>query len=250
MSNVITSIWKVWLRPYFFLNDASNNYVAEVSTAGRTIHNEDVARIMIAEGSEYHYETILSILNRKDSIVMHHIKEGGTAQDRCVRIAPRVPGVWRGLSLIFNPVKNKPTVDLTATVELRDILSEVTVEVLGVKEASGFIAIVVDTTTGDASGLITPADDIIISGDKIKVLPEDDETTGVFLDNNATGTSYRVTRRLIQNTPKKILARLPNLPIGEYTLRIVTRYSNSNHKLLTELRTITYDNPLRVEPSE
>ena len=102
------------------------------------------------------------------------------------------------------------------------------------------------SATGKEDGTVTPSDDIVISGERIKVLPDGEEGIGVFLLNNDTGTVYPVTRRLTQNDPKKVIARLPALPAGKYTLKIVTRFSHSS-VLLNESRTIVYDRLLKVE---
>lgn len=238
--------WKTWLRRNFLTPEVDNAFFAEVSTAGRTIHNEDIAQIMIEEGSEINRETILSIINRRDNIVMKHVQAGGSTQDRCVRIAPRVPGQWIGEDAKFDPITHKPTVDLSITAEFHELLSQVGVEVLGVKDSGAHIGMVTDGATGKTNGVVTPLDDVIIIGDKIKVAPNDTEGIGVFLHNNANGDVYPVTHRLMQNEPKKVIARLPELPVGEYTLQIVTRYSNSA-QLVNEPRTITYNHILRVE---
>lgn len=247
MAKSIEYIWKAWLRPNLFTADEINDYIAEVSTAGRTIRNEDIARLILKEGSENQYETILGILNRRDGVVIEHVKEGGTVQDHCMRIAPRIPGVWLGANAKYDPAAHKPTVNITPTLEFRAALGEVDVEVLGVKDSGAYIGLVTDAATGRTDGTVTLQDDIIITGEKIRVAPDDDPAVGVFLQNNATGTVYPVTHRLAQNEPKKVFARLPAMPAGEYTLKIVTRYSAGNMQLLHEPRIITYNNTLTVE---
>jgi hypothetical protein len=59
------------------------------------------------------------------------------------------------------------------------------------------------------------------------------------------GEAAQVTDPLTQNDPKKIICRVPSLAAGEYTLKIVTRYSNGT-TLLKEPRAIVYDLPLLV----
>ena len=248
MNKPFNRIWKVWLRPFTLVENGSNDYIAEVSTAGSTIHNEEIARLILMEGSENQYQTILGILNRRDSVVTAHVLEGGTVQDHCIRIGPRVPGIWPGANARFDAATHKPSVDLTLTSEFRTALTEVSVEVLGVKDSGAFIGLVTDAATGKTDGTITPGDDIAITGDRLKVAPEGDAAVGVFLHANATGAVYPVTRQLVLNDPKRIFARLPALPAGEYTLKIVTRFSHGgNAQLLHAPRTIVYERPLKVE---
>jgi hypothetical protein len=135
---------------------------------------------------------------------------------------------------------NKIAVDMTASAELREALTEVGVEILGVKDSGAYIGIVTDAATGLADGSITPDDDIIIEGDKLKIAPEGEDGLGVFFVNVSTEEVIPVTHRLTQNDPKKIIARVPgDIPAGEYILRIATRFSTSA-VALKEVRTIDY----------
>ena len=71
---------------------------------------------------------------------------------------------------------------------------------------------------------------------------------GVFfvLRGAETETVRKVDRRLTQNNPSSIIARVPaDLEPGEYILRIVTQFSNSA-VLLKEPRTLEYEQPLFV----
>ena len=127
---------------------------------------------------------------------------------------------------------------------MREALSHVGVEVLTVKDSGANIGLVTDTTTGLSNETITPGDDIRIDGDKIKIVGEAAGVGVFFIAND--GTEHPVTRRLTTNDPKCLLARVPSdLADGQYTLRIVTQFSN-NSTLLKEPRTIEYERPLTV----
>jgi hypothetical protein len=247
MNKTIEFIWKVWLRPNMLTVDVDNDYIAEVSTTGKTSRNTDIAQAIMTEGSEIKYDTIVSILNQRDRIVRQKVQEGGSVLDGVCHIQPRITGVWKGANAKFDAAANHITVDMTPAAELRDALTHVGVEVLGVKDSGAYIGLVTDAATGNTDGTATAHDDIIITGEKIKIVPEDDETIGVFFRNIQTGETYRVSRRLTQNDPKKIIARLPDMPTGSYTLTIVTRYTQSHNVLLNEARTIVYERPLTVE---
>jgi hypothetical protein len=122
------------------------------------------------------------------------------------------------------------------------------VEILGEKDSGTFIGLVTDVITGKTDGTITPDEDIIVSGDKLKIAPEDAADLGVFFVDES-GAETRVSRKLTENTPKKLVFRTPSLSPGVYTLKIITRFSNAQH-LLNEPRTVTYEFPLTVpQPS-
>ena len=141
---------------------------------------------------------------------------------------------------------NKLTLDMVLSKEMRDALATVGVEVLGVKEGGGAnIGLVTNTFDGNTDGYISAGEDILIEGTKIKVAG-DDPSCGVYFINRDDDTSYKVERRLTQNDPSRIIARVPaELAPGAYTLRIITQYSNSA-VLLKEPRTLEYDQPLGV----
>ena len=239
-----TFFWKVWLRLNLLTAEVDNDYTAEVSTVGNTKRNEDIARTIIEEGSEISFDTLVNILNRRDRVERRMVQQGNSVQTGNVRISPRVSGAWIGSSANFDPSLHKITLDAVITNDMRTALEEVGVEILGVKDSGAIIGLVTDTATGLTDGSITPNDDILIEGDKLRIAPGDEVGIGVFFVNSAD-VAIPVTRRLTQNDPKKVLARVPALPAGEYILRIVTRYSNNN-TLLKEQRVIEYSKKLVI----
>jgi hypothetical protein len=245
MATIIKFFWKVWLRLNLLTKEVDNDYIAEVSTTGNTAHNEDVARLIGEEGSEIKYDTLLSILNQSDRIKRNLLAEGRSVQDGVSHISPRVSGTWLGASAKYEPAAHTITLDMSSAPEMRETLKQVGVQVLGVKDSGAFIGLVTDTATGLTNGTITPGDDLIIQGDKIKIAPDGEDNLGVFYRNEESSEIYRTTHRLTQNDPKKVIARVPQMPPGTYTLWIVTRYSNSA-VCLNEPRTVTYGQTLIV----
>ena len=239
------TFWKVWLRRNLLTKDVENDFVAEVSTAGNTLHNDDLAARIIAGRSELRLETILSILSARDEIVREALAQGTAVQDGCVRMAPRVSGNWLGAAHAFDPETHKIGLDVSPSAEMRAALETVGVEVLGEKNSGAYIGLVTDAATGKTDGTITPDEDVIVTGDKLKIAPEDAANLGVFFVA-ASGAETRVTRKLTENTPKKLIFRVPALAAGVYTLKVVTRYSNSS-TLLQDPREITYEFPLTIE---
>jgi hypothetical protein len=238
--------WKVWLLPNLLTKDVHNDCTADVSTAGDTKHNEDVAKAIKEEGSDLQIETIIDVLNRVDRWKRRYLLEGTSVQDGNVHLSPRVPGNWIGADPRYDPKEHKITLDATLTADLRKTLeTEVDVEVLGKKiDGGSIIGLVTDTYTGKTDGTITPYEPIIITGKKIKIAPLGEAGLGAFLVA-VDGTETPVTSIAI-NDPKRIICRVPELAAGYYTLKIVTRYTNSTP--LKTPRTLIYETPLVVAP--
>ena len=243
-----TKYWKVWLTPNLLTKDIDNDYIAEVSTSKQTLRNEDIAQRIVDEGSEIKYDTLLSIINQHDRIIREAVCDGYSVLTGVGQYSPRVTGSWIGKSANFDPSVNKLTLDMVLSKEMRDALSTVGVEVLGVKEGGGAaIGLVTDTLTEATDGTITPGEDILIEGTKIKVVG-DEELCGIyFIPRDAPEeTIYKVERRLTQNDPSRIIARVPaTMAPGAYTLRIVTQFSTAT-TTLKEPRTLEYETPLVI----
>ncbi|MDR1384588.1 MAG: DUF4469 domain-containing protein [Planctomycetaceae bacterium] len=236
--------WKLWLRLNTLTKSVNHDYIAVVSTVGNTLRNEDIARHIVKERSELRYETILSILNERDAMERDAVLNGSSVQSGNIHLTPRVTGNWIGTAPVFDPKEHKITLDATLTVEMRKAFEDVGVDVLGTKAVGGaIIGLVTDVLTGKTDGVVSVGGDIMITGEKIKIAPVDEEGLGVFFIA-ADGTEIPLDHPATMNNPKKIICRLPaQVTDGKYTLKIVTRCS-SGSKLLNEPRTIPYALPL------
>ena len=245
MSKTKRFFWKIWLKLNLLTQDNDNDYIAEVSTLGNTKQNEDFARLIEEDGTEVRYDTILDILRRRDRVEKRLIQEGHSVQSGNVRLTPRITGSWKGASAKFDPAIHKLTVDAVITNGLRTGLEEVGTEILGVKNNGAYIGLVTDLFTKMTDGTITPNEEIRIDGDKIKILPEDTSGYDVFFISDDE-IEYTAGRAPIENNPKKVVIRVPALPAGKYTLRIVTRFSSGSTLLRNDPRIIDFDQKLTV----
>jgi hypothetical protein len=240
-------IWKLWLLPNLLTKEVTNDSIADVSTAGTTKHNEDIAKAIKEDGSDLQVETLLDVLNRGDRVRRRFLLEGYSVQTDIVHLAPRVTGNWLGADPLFDPKEHKITVNAIPTAGLRKALEEeVGVEVLGKKtEGGAVIGLVTDAFTGKTDGTISVYGNLIITGEKIKIAPLNEAGLGVFFVA-ADGTETPDSIPLTVNDPKKLIAHVPALTDGVYTLKIVTRYSQAT-TLLKHPRTIVYELPLTVK---
>jgi len=243
MAKVLVYLWKIWLRLNLLTLDVENDYVGEVSSFGHTLTNEEIAQSIVQDRTEWRYETILSILNERDEKVIETVQNGSSFQDGVVHIAPRPTGTWIGSDHKVDPEKHKASVTITATARLREALSLVKLEVLGVKDSGAYIGLVTDVATKATDGHITANSNIIISGDKLRIFPEDEAGLGIFfIDESGVETP---AAQIAQNDPKKLMALVPALAPGTYSLQIVTRYSNGT-TALKAARILVYNMPLIV----
>ncbi|MDR1646230.1 MAG: DUF4469 domain-containing protein [Tannerellaceae bacterium] len=234
--------WKVWLRVNPLASSDDKSYVAEVSTEGRTLHNSDIARMIVDAGSEIKYETLLAVINETDLLRSEKLCEGYCIQTLICRLAPQVLGAWPHATTTYDPEAHKVTLGVRLTAQMRDRLRNVRVEVLGLRPGDAFIGRVTDVSTGLIDGTISPEGSLIIEGRRIKVTPSGEAGLGVFLTDGLT--VYPLPASAI-NYPKKIVTVLPSLPPGSYSLYILTRFVDAL-TLLNEPRRIDYNGTLTV----
>jgi hypothetical protein len=239
-------VWKLWLRLNPFNKNANNEYTASVSTLGKkALRNADIARIIKDSGSELKLETIQYILDKNDRIIREQVQRGHSVLTGAAQFTPRVQGVWQSANAKYDSARHKIGLHIIPSAEMRAAFKEIGIEMLGVKPGGAYIGLVTDTTTGLTDGTMTSGDDILIEGEKLKIAPDGENGTGVFFVNLEDETVTPVLRRLTQNDPKKLLARVPDLPAGQYILRVVTQFT-AGATLLKEPRVIEYDRPLVI----
>lgn len=223
--------WEFYLRDNPLTKDNTKDCIAEVKTGPKTLTKEDTAREIKRTGSELKLPTILSVTSQDSDIILEALLNGDSVTtDLCQ----------------FDPAIHKLTFDIVPTKKLRDALKNVKVINMGTKADVARIRLVTDTLTGLFDGSITASEDIMITGNNIKIAG-DDAVVGVFFVAG-DGTTTKVTRRLTQNDPSKVIARVPALADGSYTLRIVTQFSQSS-TTLKEARTLEYPTKLVVGDS-
>lgn len=235
--------WEFYLRDNPLTKDNTKDCIAEVKTGPKTLTKEDTAREIKRTGSELKLPTILSVTSQDSDIILEALLNGDSVITDLCQFSPRILGAFDNPDAQFDPAIHKLTLDIIPTKKLRDALKNVKVINMGAKADVARIRLVTDTLTGLFDGSITASEDIMITGNNIKIAG-DDAVVGVFFVAD-DGTTTKVTRRLTQNDPSKVIARVPALADGSYTLRIVTCYNNGPQLLKTP-RSLDYKDKLII----
>ena len=235
--------WEFTLRDNPLTKDNTEDCIAEVKSGPKTLRKEDIAKEIKRTGSELKLPTILSVTSQSNDIIMEALLNGDSVITDICQFIPRITGPFDSVDAPFDPTIHRLTFDVVFTKAMREGLKKVKTINLGAKESVARIGVVTDTLTGLIDGTITANEDIMISVDLIKIAGNE-AVVGIFFVAES-GEAVKVTRRLTQNDPGKIIARVPALADGSYTLRIVTQYSTSK-QLLKEPRTLEYKKLLLV----
>ena len=219
------------------VNDPSDYIAKVIITASMT--DEDIARKVVERGTVFDYSTLLNAFRLRDQVILDFLSQGLAVVTGTCQYLPSITGVLDGTT--FNPQKNRCTVNINPSVEMRRMLEKVKAEYGGYTQESGGAEIskVEDTTTGRIDGTITPGGIVNIWGKKIKVVKDDGTTAGAIVFVDSKGVATPVTTALGTNEPKHISFIVPaSLTNGNYTLELTTKFT-SHTGTLKEERTIT-----------
>ncbi|GMO55709.1 MAG: DNA-binding domain-containing protein [Treponemataceae bacterium] len=127
---------------------------------------------------------------------------------------------------------------------LKELLLKVQVENEGTAGDGAYIDEIIDVHTDSLNSVLTPGNMAHIMGSKIKV-EGSDPAVGVWFVSQAAGNARtKVSENLGINKGTEIMALIPALSAGAYTLEIVTQYTNGTP--LKNPRTIQSESVLTV----
>lgn len=236
--------WEFTLRDNPLTKDNTDDCIAEVKSGPKTLRKEDMAKEIKRTGSELKLQTILSVVSQDSEIILEALLDGNSVITDLFQITPRIIGPFDNVEAQFDPAIHHLTFDIVPTKMVREALKKVKVINNGAKGEVSRIGFVADAITRLAGGSITPGKYIRIEGERIRIAG-DDALIGVFFISEDGSNTVKAEAAYIQNDPKCVVALVPQLADGKYTLRIVTQYSQGNF-LLKEPRTIEYKKLLQV----
>lgn len=229
------------------LTPEPGDYTGKVKLNG-TWHNHHIAKQIVAQRSEYRYDTILSILNMADDIKRTGIATGHSIIDGVSQMRPAVNGVFKGKGGQFDPALQSKCVIMTPAPEMRKAMEVSKVAVLGVAPTGPVINSVEDVYTGAEDSMMTPGRNLRIYGQRLRIAGDDGAVVGVWFvqadDENAR--TQVAARDLVDNNPTQLTIIVPALPAGNYYLEVVTQSSVNSKTLTKEPRAYRFELILTV----
>ncbi|MDR1098634.1 MAG: DUF4469 domain-containing protein, partial [Tannerella sp.] len=153
-----------------------------------------------------------------------------------------VKGVFIGDHAAWNADEDSLVLQATPTLEARNALKEIAVDVRGMAQSGIYINTLTDVASGEVHTRITPGGAVNLTGVKIKIVGDAAQGVGLFLTDVNTGAQWTVPAGMIAvNEPSKITFVAPtDLPAGDYRLSIVTQFT-SGAISLKEPRTYVFN---------
>ena len=223
------------------LTKRADDYMAQVHASSAFDKNALVER-MLQRGSLLTKTDIVAVLNGLEETVGDIIKEGGTITMPLFHTSFSISGVFNGVTDSFDPLRHAVNINISKGTFLRNLQPEVSTEKTATPAPTNTIAEVKDSVTGEVNGKVTNGGVLEIFGSNIKICG-DKPANGVYFIS-ADGTETKVVT-LVQNNPSNLIALVPVLEEGTYTLKVVTQFTGSSN-FLKEPRTANFAHTLTI----
>ena len=228
------------------LTENPNDFAARVSSE-RSLSIGDICKSATKRGgADVSAESMKHAVELFLKEMSYQLCDGYSVNTGYFTASPSIRGVFDSPTENFNPQKHSILFQFNQGELLRNELSTITVDILGVAESGAFIGQVLDVKSGSVNDLLTPNRNLKIGGSKIKIAGDDANVVGVYFVNQGTQARTKVDESdVVTNNPSELIVVIPELTAGVYKLEIVTQYSSGKH--LKEARTLIFDKILTVQ---
>jgi hypothetical protein len=195
---------------------------------------DDLAERIVQQRTEYRKDTIVNIINLVNGVKLEFLSQGDKVNDGITIMEPAITGIFTE-DAIFDETKHSCIINSRVTNSVHAMLAQVkgTYNGLSMENGGASIDSITDSATGATDGSVTSGKTITITGNKIRVVPEEGETAESCITYTNSETQQVITQEdpLVINDPSKIILQLPALTAGSYTLGIKTMFSTASQTL-------------------
>lgn len=223
------------------LTESEDDYMAQAYNKN-SFDKEAIIERLLQRGTLLTKTDILAVLNGLEEVAADITKEGGTINLPLFHTSFSISGVFNGPLDMFDNNRHKFNINVNKGKIFRDMESEIELEKVGTPPPNNQIVEVKDSVSGKINETLTPNGVVEIFGTNIKISGKDPSCGLSFIP--ASGTESKVTT-LVQNKPSSLIAMVPALPKGKYTVKIVTQYSGGG-ALVKIPRIVVFDKTLTV----
>jgi hypothetical protein len=245
MQNILHRI-KAYLYDNPF-NRNMGNYIAHVSSED-SLNVKEIAEAAVSRGGA---DVSVAVMEHSVELwlqeMAYQVCDGFSVNAGWFTASVRVRGLFDSPQDNFDKDKHAILFEFRQGAKLRKELSAVTLDILGIADLGAVIAQVTDMKTGSINDLLTPGRNLQIAGNKIKVVGNEPEVGIRFRAADNPETVYAVALNDIAvNNSRKVVAFIPEMPVGEYKLEISTQFIKGT-QLLERPRTAVFDKILTVK---
>jgi hypothetical protein len=226
--------------------DNPNDFIARVSSE-RSLSVNDICESAAARGgADISAAAMEHAVNLWLKEMGYRLCDGFSINTGWFTAGAHIRGVFDSPNETFNPEKHTVLFEFHQGSLLRKELELVSIDILGVADASLSITQVTDVKTGSVNDIITPDRNLRISGHRLKIAGGD-EANGVYFVNQSTQERTKVdVTDIVTNKPSELLVIVPALAAGAYKVEVTTQYSVGGN-LLKKPGSAIFDKILTVQ---
>lgn len=201
------------------LTDDPEDYYARIQHSQTVDQKKLIERMTLPGGmTKAHAKAVLTEYHTQLTLLLN---EGYTVNDGLVRYRPGITGSFITEEDSFDPVRHKKTVNISATKELKDSVSDMEIERIKPRRIKMEIHYYIDLLTEGRDLNIVPGHMSMIKGEQL-TFDKSDTAQGIFLidaDQNETRcTEYGIIK------PSSIIFNIPpDIPKGVYDIIVRSR---------------------------
>jgi len=206
---------------------------------------EDIAQHLIKHNTGLSSSVIYGLWEGIKGAVEEFIAEGGAINTELFQVHASIRGVFNGLDDGFDGSRHRIHLNLRPGALLRDIPDKLKVKKLNTTGKS-IILSVTDVKTGSVNDCLTPGKIMRICGNHVKIAGYEPVCGIYFIPEKSSGKTVKIeSSEVVVNRPSQILAIVPKLGKGSWTLRLVTQYLKGTMYLKTP-KSLTFDKSFSV----
>ncbi len=227
------------------LTSDPDDYVARVNSE-RSLTSEEICASAVSRGgADISQASMLHGTKLFLKEMAYLLCDGYSVNTGYFTATPLIRGVFNSPDDTFDPERHTILFQFNQGDTLRNELSTIEVQIMGVADTGLGISQVTDMKTGSVNDQLTPGRNLRIDGHKLKVAGEN-ENAGIFFINQSSEEETKVDASdLVINNPSELLIIIPELAAGTYKLKVSTQYAKG--QFLKEPRTAIFDKELTVQ---
>ena len=223
------------------LTERPDDYAAQ-TVPTRSYDKNAVIDLILRRGTLLTRTDVLAVFNGLEETLADIVKDGGTINLPLFNTSFSISGVFDGPMDSFDSSRHRLNVNLTKGTLLRKAESEVRFAKTDAVTPQPSIVEVRDAVSGATNDVLTPGGVIQLWGANLKIAG-DNEANGLwFVPETGDAVKAEV---VVTNKPSQLIAMIPALAAGNYTVRVVTQ-STGGGVLLKTPRSYVFERTLVV----
>lgn len=211
------------------LTERPDDYAAQ-TVPTRGYDKEAIIGLILRKGTLLTRTDVLAVLNGLEETVFDIVKEGGTVNLPLFNTSFSISGVFDGPMDAFDSSRHRLNVNLTKGTLLRRAESEVRLTKTDAVAPQPTVVEVRDAVSGKSNEILTPGGVVQLWGSNLKIAGESPENGLWFVPETGQPVKAEV---IVTNKPSQLIAMIPPLAAGSYSIRVVTQSTGGGMLLKT-----------------